>query len=149
MLSLLTQFEHIFFPNLTQLKDLLLPMQFNPRKEVMQLTPQWSIPPFSNWCIWLLTQTCRCVFTWVCQCHLELEVDRKFCTLVTFFHQKALITKNANVFHIKLGGSRRFNYFSISIPSRHTSHHRGQSIASHWFFTYKYGWPSTSNRLRR
>jgi hypothetical protein len=42
-------------------------------KELSQLTPHWSILPFSNWNIRLLTQKCRCVFTWLCQCHLELE----------------------------------------------------------------------------
>ncbi len=29
--------------------------------------------PLTNLSIWLLTQTCWCVFTWLCQCHLELE----------------------------------------------------------------------------
>jgi hypothetical protein len=47
------------------------------RKDLLQLTPHWSISPLSNWGIWLLTQTCRCVFTWLCQCHLELEGDKK------------------------------------------------------------------------
>jgi hypothetical protein len=27
--------------------------------------------------IWLFIQTCRCVFTWLCQCHLEHERDKK------------------------------------------------------------------------
>jgi hypothetical protein len=45
-------------------------------KELLQPTPQWSIFPLSNWGIWLLRQTCQCVFTRLCQCHLELEVDR-------------------------------------------------------------------------
>jgi hypothetical protein len=35
-------------------------------KELSQLTPQWSIPPLSNCGIWLFTQTCRCVSTWLC-----------------------------------------------------------------------------------
>jgi hypothetical protein len=32
MLSLLTQYEQIYFPNLVQLKDLLPPMQLKPRE---------------------------------------------------------------------------------------------------------------------
>jgi hypothetical protein len=43
------------------------------RKELLQLTPHWSIPPLSNWSIWLLTQTCQYVSTQLYQCHLELE----------------------------------------------------------------------------
>jgi hypothetical protein len=35
-------------------------------KELSQLTPHCSIPPLSNWSIWFLTQTCRCVFTRMC-----------------------------------------------------------------------------------
>jgi hypothetical protein len=42
-------------------------------KELSQPTPRWSIPPLNNWDIWLLTQTCWYAFTWLCQCHLELE----------------------------------------------------------------------------
>ncbi len=41
------------------------------------------------------------------------------------------ITKDANIFHLKLGDSHRFSYLSTSTPSKHTSHHHGQSIASH------------------
>jgi uncharacterized protein (DUF2237 family) len=46
-------------------------------KELSQPTPHWSIPPFSNQNIWLLTQTGWCVLTRLCQCHLELEGVRK------------------------------------------------------------------------
>jgi hypothetical protein len=35
-------------------------------KKLLQLTPHWSIPPFSKWGIWLLTQTCQCAFTQLC-----------------------------------------------------------------------------------
>jgi hypothetical protein len=41
------------------------------------------------------------------------------------------ITKDANVLHLKLGSSCKLDYFLTFTPSRHTSHHRGRSIASH------------------
>jgi hypothetical protein len=49
-----------------------------------------------------------------------------------FFLSKSFnhITKDASVFHFKLGDSRRLSYFSTSTPSRHTSHHHGRPIAS-------------------
>jgi hypothetical protein len=63
-------------------------------KELSQLIPHLSIPSFSNWDIWLLTQTCQCAFTWLCQCHLELEGARRPSSfyLVTFLCQKVSIT---------------------------------------------------------
>jgi len=120
-------------------------------KELSQLTPHWLIPPFNNWGIWLFTQTCRCVFTRPCQCHLELEGDKRpsffyfghFPSSKSFDH----ITKNASIFHLKSGNNCRLSYFPTSIPSRHTSHHHGQPIVSCRFLTCKYGRPSTSGRL--
>jgi hypothetical protein len=120
-------------------------------KELSQLTPRWSIPPLSNWSIWLLTQTCRCVFTWLCQCHSELERDKRPSSfhLGHFFSSKSFnhITKDASVFHLKSGESRRLSYFPTSTPSKHTSHHHNRSIASRRFLTCKYGQHSTGNRL--
>jgi hypothetical protein len=114
-------------------------------KELLQLTPHWLISPFGNWDIWLLIQTCQFVVTWLCQCYLELEGDRGPSSLVTFlckffYH----ITKDANIFHLKLGDSHRFSYFLTFTPSWHTSHHHGRSIASYQFLTYKY---TTGGRL--
>jgi hypothetical protein len=57
------------------------------------------------------------------------------------------ITKDASIFHLKSGNGCSLSYFLTSIPSRHTSHHHGRSISSSWFFTCKYGRPSTSGRL--
>jgi hypothetical protein len=37
-------------------------------KELSQPTPHWLIPPLSNWNIWLLTQTCQCIFTQLLTC---------------------------------------------------------------------------------
>jgi hypothetical protein len=121
------------------------------RKELSQPTPRWSIPPLSNWNIWLFTQTCQCVFTGLCQCHVELEGTKRpssfnlghFSTSKSFDH----ITKNVSIFHLKSNGNHRLSYFSTSTPSRHTSHHHGQSIASHRFLTYKYGRPTKGGRL--
>jgi hypothetical protein len=44
----------------------------------------------SNWVIWLLTQTCWCVFTLLCQCHSELERAKgpHLSTLVIFLVKK-------------------------------------------------------------
>jgi hypothetical protein len=120
-------------------------------KELSQPTPHWSIPPFNNWGIWLLTQTCQCVFTQSCQCHLELEKVKRpssfylghFSLSKKFDH----ITKDANILHLKLGNNHRLNYFPTSTFSKHTSHHHDQSIASLRYLTYKYGWPTTSGRL--
>ncbi len=46
------------------------------RKELLRLTPHWSILPFSNWNVYMSTQTCWCVFTQLCLYHLELERTR-------------------------------------------------------------------------
>jgi hypothetical protein len=121
------------------------------RKELSQSTTHWSIPPLSNWGIWLLTQTCQCVFTRLCQCHLALEGDKRlssfyfghFSSWIFFYH----ITKDVNVLHLKSGDSHRLSYFLTSTPSRHTSNHHGRPITSHWFLTCKYGRPSTSSWL--
>jgi hypothetical protein len=98
-----------------------------------------DIPFFNNWTIWLFTQTCRCVFTWLCHCHLELERARgpssfylgHFSLSKNFDH----ITKDASVFHFELGGNYRFNYFPTSTLSKHTSHHHSRSIVDCWFLT--------------
>jgi hypothetical protein len=123
----------------------------NQGKELSQLMPHWSIPHISNWDIWLLTQTCWCVFTRLCQCYLELEGDRRPSSfyLGHFFSSKSFdhIIKDVNVFHLVLGDSCNLHYFPTSTPSKHTSHHHGWPIVSHWFLTCKYGQPSTSSWL--
>jgi hypothetical protein len=55
--------------------------------------------------------------------------------LVTFIHQKKFnhIAKTANIFHFKLGDSP--NHFPTSTPSKYTSNHHGQLIASDRFLT--------------
>jgi hypothetical protein len=138
-------------PILHNSKICCLQCNLSQAKELLQLTPHWSIPPLSNWSIWLLTQTCRCVFTQLCQCHLEFKRDKKpssfylgHFSLSNFFYH---ITKDTNVFHLKSSGNHRLNYFPTSIPSKHTSCHHGQSIANHWFLTYKYDRPSIGSRL--
>jgi hypothetical protein len=111
-------------------------------KDLLQLTTHWSIPPLNNWSIWLLTQTCRCVFTRLCQCHLELEGDIRPSSfyLGHFFSSKFFdhIIKDASVFHLKSCDNYKLSYFPTSTSSRHTSHHHGRSIASHHFLTCKW-----------
>jgi len=119
--------------------------------ELSQSTLHWTILPFNNWNIWWLTQTCRCVFTWLCQCHLEFvrAIGPSFFYLGHFSLSKIFnhITKDANIFHLMLGGSCKLNYFMTSNHLGHTSHHHKQSITSCWFLTYKYGQPTTCNWL--
>jgi hypothetical protein len=45
--------------------------------------------------------------------------------------------KDVSIFHPKLGGNRRPNYFPTSIPSRHTSHQHGRPIANGRFLTWR------------
>ncbi len=70
-------------------------------------------------------------------------------TLVTFFHQKVLITPQnmQNVFHLKLGDSHKLSYGPTSTSSRHIFHQHDWFIASHQFLTCKYGWPFVGDRL--
>jgi hypothetical protein len=73
-------------------------------KKLLQLTPHWSILPLNNRGIWLFTQTCRCVFKWMCQCHLELEGDKRLSSfyLGHFSSSKNFenIIKDASIFHL-------------------------------------------------
>ncbi len=111
----------------------------------MQPTHHKSIHFLSNWSIWLLTQTCQCVFTQLCQCHLELERGKgpssfylgHFSSSKSFDH----ITKDVSILHFKSGNSCKLSYFLTSTLSRHTSHHHNRSIVSRQFLTYKYGQP--------
>jgi hypothetical protein len=120
-------------------------------KELSQLTPHWSIRPLSNWGIWLLTQTCFCVITWMGQCQLKFEGDRRHSSfyLGHFSSSKSFdhITKDVSIFHLKLGDSHRLSYFPTFTPSIHTSHHYNWLIASCRFLTGKYGQPFTSGWL--
>jgi hypothetical protein len=103
-------------------------------KELLQPTPHQSIPPISNWGIWMFTKTSQCVFTWLCQCHLELARARKpsFFCLDDLFLTKNLnhIAKDLSIFHPKFGGSCRPHCFSTSTPSRHTSHYHNWPITN-------------------
>jgi hypothetical protein len=120
-------------------------------KEVSRLIPHWSILPLNNWDIWLLTQTCGCVFTWLCQCHLELERAKgpssfylgHFSSSNFFDH----ITKDANILHLKSSDTCRLDHSFTSTRSKHTSHHHNQSIVSCRFLTYKYGCPTIGSQL--
>jgi len=64
-------------PTLHNSKICYLWCSSSPKNELSQLTPHWLIPPLCNWGIWLLAQTCWCVFTQLCHCHLELERAKK------------------------------------------------------------------------
>jgi hypothetical protein len=142
MLSLLTQHEQIYFPNLTQFKDCCLQCDSNQRKELSWLTPQWSIFPFNNWNLWMFTQTSWCVFTQLCQCHLELERVLKpsfFCFgYFSFSKNFNYIARNANIFHLKSSGSGRPSYFLTSTPLRHTAHHHNRSTIGGRLLTWNF-----------
>jgi hypothetical protein len=115
------------FPRFCVIQGFATLMQFKPREKTMQLTPHWSSHLFSNWGIWLLTETCRCAFTRLCQCHLEFKMVKRPSSfyLGHFFWSKIFnhITKDANILHLKSDSKCRLNYFLISTPSRHTSRH--------------------------
>ncbi len=108
------------------------------QKKLLQPTSHWSIPPCSNWDIWMFTQTSWCV-TRFYQCHLELERAKgqsSFClSYISLSKDFNHITKDANIFHLKLGGGRRPNYFPTSILLKHTFHHHGWPIACDRFLT--------------
>jgi hypothetical protein len=43
------------------------------------------------------------------------------------------MTKDANIIHLKLGGSLVSTYFSTSTPPKHTSHRQSRPIANDRF----------------
>jgi hypothetical protein len=51
------------FPILCNLRICCFKWNSRQGKELSQLIPQWLITPLSNWGMWLVTQTCRCVYT--------------------------------------------------------------------------------------
>jgi hypothetical protein len=81
------------------------------------------------------------VFTWLCQCHLELERARgPSCFYFGYFFLSKNfnhITKDSSIFHLKSSGSYRPNYFPTSTPSRHTSHHHNWPIVGGWFLAWR------------
>jgi hypothetical protein len=90
----------------------------NQRMQISRSTPHSSIPPISNWGIWMSTQKSWCVFTWLCQCHFGAWKSQKAFIFLFWllFSIKNLnhIAKDANIFHFKLGDSHRPSYFSTS-----------------------------------
>jgi hypothetical protein len=54
------------------------------------------------------------------------------------------IVKTISIFHLKLGNSRRLNYFSTSTPSKHISHLHNQLITNARFLI----WKNTANQLQ-
>jgi hypothetical protein len=89
----------------------------------------------------MFTQTSWCVFTWLCQCHLELKSTKgsSFFYFDYFFSSKNFnhITKNASILHLKSGDYYRHNDFSTSTPSKHTSHDHNRPIISSLFLTWR------------
>jgi hypothetical protein len=118
------------------------------KNELSWSAPHWSIHPFNNWNIWMFTETSWCVLTWLCQCHLELEMAKglfSFC-FGYFFSSKKFnhIAKNASIFHLKSSSwCKPISSFSTSTPLGHTSHHHDWPIAGGQFFDMKYYRPTT------
>jgi hypothetical protein len=111
-------------------------MEFKPKKGAIAIDTAWSIFRLAIEVFGCLHKHVNCVFTQLCQCHLELEKVRRlsfftchFFSSIFFYH----IAKDVSIFHLKLGGSHKLSYFPTSTPSRHTSHPQNRSIASHWF----------------
>jgi len=111
------------------------------KNELSWSSPHWSIRPFNNWSIWMFTKISRCVLTWLCQCHLELEMAKglsSFC-FGYFFSSKNFnhIAKIASIFHLKSSSScKPISYFSTSTLLGHTSHHHGWPIVGDQFLTW-------------
>ncbi len=69
-------------------------------------------------------------------------------TLITFLCQKISITLQRMQASSILSRTIVVGLVTFSLPLlQNTSHHQGQSIASCWFLTYKYGWPTIGDRL--
>jgi len=93
---------------------------------LLWLTPHQSMPSSSNWNIWVFTQICRCIFTWLCQCYLEFKRVRGrslFC--IDYFSSWKnfnYVAKDINIFHLKSSIGCKPIYFLTSTPSGHTPH---------------------------
>ncbi len=121
-------------------------------KELSQPTPHWLIPPLSHVkYLVAYTNMPMCFYTIVSMHNLELEKVKGPSSfyLGHFFLSKIFhhITEDANILLPKLGGKCKLNYFPISTPSKHTSHHHDRSIVSCRFLTYIYGRPPIGGRL--
>jgi len=142
--------SELIFPILCNWKIYYFKYNSSLKKELLQPTPHWLNPPFSNWGIWMSTQTCLRVLTQLCQCHLELERvggPSSFC-FSYFFSSKNFnhITKDANIFHLKLGGNHKPNYLLTSNLLRHTSHHHDRPYCRWLIFDMeKYSWHITGD----
>ncbi len=125
-LSLPTQHEWIYFPDLVQLKDLPPPMQFKPMKGAIATnTPLINSSLEQLRYLVAYTNMLMCFYMiWTIWSLKGLEGPH-ISTLVTFLCQILFdhITNDANVFHLKLGGSCRLDHFFTSTPSKHTFHH--------------------------
>ncbi len=96
--------------------------------------------------IWLLTQTCRCVFTWLCQCHLELERAKGPSSfyLGHFSSSKNSITlQRMQTFSI-LSWAVTIGLATSQLPPLHDT----PPITMCQFFTYKFGQPIVGSQLR-
>jgi hypothetical protein len=74
------------------------------RTKLLQLTPCRLIPPLSNGSIWMSTLVGGCVFTQLCQCHLEFERIRmpSFCLgYISSAKKFNHIAKAVGILHLK------------------------------------------------
>jgi hypothetical protein len=99
----------------------------NQRKELLQTTPHWSIPPFNNWDILdVCINKLMCSYAIVPMPFGVSKGQRALLFLSwLFFFVKNFnyITKDANILNLKLSDNDRFNHFLTSTPSWHTSTH--------------------------
>ncbi len=125
------------FPNLAQPKDLLPPIDSNKKKTYYNQHPIDQFFPLEIKifeCLHIqanvfLHNSANVVWNLKGLESLHIFCLDYFSSLKDFNH----ITKDASIFHLKLGGGRKPNYFPTSTPLQHTSHHHGRPIASDRF----------------
>jgi hypothetical protein len=88
----ITQHEWIYFPNLVQLKDLMPPMQFKPKKKKITMTPCWSFFPFNKY-LDVYTKKLMCFYMIMPMPFGDWKGQKAFIffVLVTFFRPKISI----------------------------------------------------------
>ncbi len=138
--SLMTNLKgQIYFRNLAQAKNLLALMQLKPKRGAIATNTSPINFSLSQLKYLNIYKTCWCVFTWMCQCNLELKRAKgpsSFC-LGNFSSSKNFkyIVKDVNILHLMSSNSGRSNYFLTCTFGGQTYYKRlvGE-IKSFWHF---------------
>jgi hypothetical protein len=70
------------------------------KNELLWVTLHWSIPPFSNWSIWMFTQISQCFFIMIVPMSFGASFSFSFCyfSIVKNFNH---VAKDASILHFK------------------------------------------------